>query len=302
MLDTTALNIFVRIADLGSLSAAARALGMPKSSVSRALGRLEEEAGASLMERTPQNVRLTDAGWLLLRHARRIIDDVIEAENALGGLIGTPAGDLTVSATTTFAAGPLAAMLPGFMESYPDVRVRLMLVTTPVDLLAEDVDISIRMGPLPDSSLIARRIATVPRWLCVSPAYLDAHPPIAALTDLKSHRLLYSHGGRQQLFARDANGETEEVTVVPALAAVEPVVLHNLTLGGAGIAMLPWVYVRDGVERGDLLRVLPDLDFGSVEIHTLYPSHRSLSAKVRVFLDALIAHFSQSGPDAFISP
>lgn len=231
MLDTSNLHIFVRIVDAGSLSAAARSLGMPKSSVSRALGRLEEDAGAALLERTPQNRRLTDAGRLLLRHARRILDYVIEAENALGGLIGQPVGDLTVLATTTFAAGPLAAMLPAFMESYPEVRLRLMLVTTPVDLLAEDVDVSIRMGPLPDSALIARRIATVPRWLCASPAYLNARPPVATLADLKSHRILYSHEGHQHLSALDANGKPAEITVVPALAALEPVVLHNLTLG-----------------------------------------------------------------------
>ncbi len=301
MMDTSNLNVFVRIVDAGSLSAAARSLGMPKSSVSRALRRLENEAGAALMERTPQNLRLTDAGRLLIRHARRILDDVVDAQNALGGLIGNPTGDLVIAAPTTFAAGPLAAMLPAFMQSYPTVCVRLVLTTRVVDLVAEDVDVSIRMEALPDSSLIARRIARVPQWLCASPAYLEAHPTMSDLGDLKDHRILHSHDGQLQISARDENGEPVEVSVSPVLAATEPVVLLNLTLGGAGAAVLPWVYVRASVARGDLVRLLPKTDFGSVDIHALYPSRRSPSAKVRVFLDALVAHLSGSKPEAFVA-
>lgn len=299
MLDTANLHVFVRIADSGSLSAAARSLGMPKSSVSRALSRLETAAGAALLERTPQNQRLTDAGRLLLRHARRILDDVSEAESALGGLIGLPSGDLTVSASTTFAAGPLVAMLPAFMQTYPQVRVKLLLVTRPVDLMADEVDISIRMGALPDSALIARRVATVPMWLCASPGYLADRPSVSDLADLGGHGILSADNGRQRLTAHDARGKPVEVIVEPALAAREPVVLHRLALGGAGIALLPWVYVGKDVASGDLVRLLPDLDMGSVPIHALYPSHRSLSAKVRVFVDALVTQLSDGGPGAF---
>ncbi len=117
MLDLVDLRAFARIADLGGVSSAARALRMPKSSVSRSLVRLEEAVGAVLVERSTRHLRLTDAGLLLRRHARRILDDVGEAENAIGGLVGAPRGDLRISVPFTFAAGSLAPMLPAFCRS-----------------------------------------------------------------------------------------------------------------------------------------------------------------------------------------
>ena len=156
MFDLVDLRAFARIADLGSISGAARALRMPKSSVSRSLVRLEEAVGAVLVERSTRHLRLTDAGLLLKRHARRIIDDVGEAENAITGLVGAPRGDLRVSVPFTFATGPLAPMLPAFLLRYPEVRVVLSIDNRPIDLLVEEADIAIRIGPLPDSSLIAR--------------------------------------------------------------------------------------------------------------------------------------------------
>ena len=172
MLDLIDLRAFARIADLGSISATARVLRMPKSSVSRSLVRLEEAVGAVLVERSTRHLRLTDAGLLMQRHARRILDDVGEAENAIGGLVGTPRGDLRVSAPFTFAAGPLAPMLPAFLARYPDVRVLLTVDNRNVDLLAEEIDVAIRIGPLATSDLIARRLATFELWPCASPAYL----------------------------------------------------------------------------------------------------------------------------------
>lgn len=161
MLDLTDLRAFARIADLGSISGAARSLRMPKSSVSRSLVRLEEAVGAALVERSTRHLRLTDAGLLLQRHARRILDDVGEAENALGGLVGQPRGLLRVSAPFTFAAGPLALILPGFLERFPEVQISLTIDNRMVDLLTEDYDVAIRIGPLADSDLIARRLTTL---------------------------------------------------------------------------------------------------------------------------------------------
>ena len=148
MLDLIDLRAFARIADQGSLSSAARALHMPKSSVSRSLVRLEESVGAVLVERTTRQLRLTDAGLLLQRHARRILDDVGEAENAIGGLIGAPRGDLRISAPFTFAAGPLAPMLPAFMARYPEVRILLTVDTRNVDLINEAIDVVISLARL----------------------------------------------------------------------------------------------------------------------------------------------------------
>ena len=239
MLNLNDLSAFARIAELGSISAASRSLAMPKSSVSRSLMRLEETLGAVLVERSTRHLRLTDAGMLLKQHARRILDDVAEAENRLSGLVGKPAGDLHVSAPFTFATGPLARMLPGFMAQYPQVRIVLGVENRPVDIQMEQVDVAIRIGPLQDSSLVARRITSFQLWPCASPAYLDSHPRIIEPGDLRAHQLI-AHADRRETWRFRGKGGTVQTfefdtrTVIP-----EPDVLKTLLISGVGIALLP---------------------------------------------------------------
>jgi DNA-binding transcriptional LysR family regulator len=294
MLDLPDLRAFVRIADLGSVSGAARSLRSPKSSVSRSLARLEEAVGALLIERSTRSMRLTDAGLLLHRHARRILDDVGEAENALGGLIGLPRGDLRVSVPFTFAAGPLAPMLPPFMQRYPDVRVVLSVDNRPVDLVAEAFDIAIRIGPLRDSELIARRLAHFALWPCASPAYLAERGTPQVPSDLRGHTVISHADRRGPLRMRLPGGGVHEIELEPGPVVPEPAVVKTMLLGGAGIGWLPDFHAADALASGTLVRVLADHVADSVEANALYPSHRSLSAKVRVFIDALVAHLAGS--------
>ena len=293
MFELTDLRAFVRIADLDSISGAARSLRMPKSSVSRSLVRLETAVGAILVERSTRHLRLTDAGLLLQRHARRILDDVGEAENAIGGLVGRPSGDLRVSAPFTFAAGPLAPMLPGFVARYPEVRVVLTIDNRNVDLLTEDIDVAIRIGPLPDSELIARRIATLQLWPCASPEYLAGAAPIYAPADLLGHRLIGHFDRRERWMFRTPGGAVHDIEFDPALVVPEPDVVRTMLLAHAGVGVLPDFHAADDIAAGRLVRILPDLVGRSVEAHALYPSHRSLSAKVRVFIDVLVEHLGR---------
>ena len=288
MFDLTDLRAFARIADLGSISGAARALRMPKSSVSRALVRLESAIGAVLVERSTRHLRLTDAGLLLQRHARRILDDVGEAENAIGGLVGHPQGDLRVSAPFTYAAGPLARMLPVFLERFPEVRVLLTIDNRFVDLLGEEFDLAIRIGPLPDSELIARRLTTFALWPCASPDYLAGRKPICAPGDLVHHTTIAHRAIRETWQFRSPQGRSSDVEVVALAVVPEPDALRTMLLAGAGIGVLPDFHAADAIAAGTLVRILPDHEHRSVDVHALYPSHRSLSAKVRVFIDALV--------------
>jgi len=294
MFDLADLRAFARIADLGSLSAAARALGMPKSSASRSLARLEAAAGAALIERSTRHLRLTDAGRLLQRHARRILDDVGEAENALTGLIGVPRGTLRVSVGFTFAVGPLAPMLPEFLTRYPEVRVALSIDNRNIDLLAEEFDVAIRIGPLRDSDLIARRLTTVALWTCASPAYLTARGTPATVDDLRLHELIARVDRKATWRFRAPGGVLHEIEVVPGTVIPEPAVLRTVLVGGAGIGRLPNFYAADAIADGTLIRLLPEYQDDSVDVHALYPSHRSLSAKVRVFIDALAEQLNQT--------
>ena len=293
MLDLIDLRVFARIADLGGISSAARALRMPKSSVSRSLARLEEAIGAVLVERSTLHLRLTDAGLLLRRHANRILDDIGEAENAIGGLVGAPRGDLSISAPFTFAAGPLAPMLPAFLARYPDVRVILTVDNRNIDLLTEEIDVVIRIGPLANSELIARRLATFELWPCASPAYLSGRGMPTKPGDLASHAIVAHSDIQRALRFVGRSGAVTEVELRSVAVVPEPAVVRTMLLGGAGVGWLPDFHAIDAIADGSLIRLLPDWSSGAVEAHALYPSHRSLSAKVRVVIDALIDHLGR---------
>ncbi len=251
--------------------------------------------GALLIERSTRHLRLTDSGLLIQRHARRILDDVGEAENALGALIGAPRGDLRISAPFTFANGPLVPMLSVFMAQYPEVRVILTIDNRNVDLLTEEINVVIRIGPLADSEQIARRLATVELWPCASPAYLAKHSAPEKPEDLSGHSIL-AHSDREKLWRfTNASGIVRDVALDSVAIIPEPAVVYTMLLAGAGVGWLPDFHARDVIDQGSLVRILTDWSSPSVEVHALYPNHRSLSAKVRVFIDALSAHIAGSG-------
>lgn len=289
MMELTDLRVFVRVADLGGVSGAARALGAPKSSVSRSVARLEATLGAILFERGTHALRLTEAGRLFLPYARRVLNDVEEAGTALDGLIGRPRGTLRVNAAVTFAIGVIGPMLPDFIRRYPEVRIVLDAENRVVDLAREDFDVVVRIGALPDSDLIARRLGRIELWPCASPAYIARHGMPKTPEALADHVLL-GWGDRADRWTFVDGGGTVRTVEVPAGTVVpEPAALQPLLAGGVGIGRLPDFLARPLVERGDLTRILPDHATEVVDAHAVYPAHRSLSAKVRVFVDALVA-------------
>jgi DNA-binding transcriptional LysR family regulator len=279
------VRVFAHIAELKGISATARSLGLPKSSVSRALARMEAAAGSVLVERSTRHVRLTDAGVLLHTHAMRILDDIAEAETALEGLAGEPRGRLRVNATHAFGIGVIAPMLPDFLARFSRVQVALDADDRPIDITAKDTDLAIRIGPMTDSGLIARRLPSVDLWLCASPAYLSAHGTPRTVAELAAHSLVDRQDRIDWRFG-DAGAIDAEPRIIIPDASAQKVVVE----GGAGIGHLPDYLVRPAVASGHLIRVLPEIIAASIEIHALYPSQRSLSAKVRVFIDALTEH------------
>ncbi|XXY50958.1 LysR family transcriptional regulator [Sorangium sp. So ce269] len=295
MLHFADLRAFARVADLQSVSAAARSLRAPKSSVSRSLARLEAAVGAALVERSSRRLRLTDAGALLRSHALRILGDVEEAEAALGNLAASPRGTLRVSAPFAFAAAQLGPMLPDFMALHPQVRVVLDVDNRHVDLLAREVDVAIRFGPLADSELVARRLPSVAIWLCASPSYLAARGSPGRVADLAHHDLVARVDGRQTWAFETPGAGREQVSLTARLVVPDPMIALAMLERGAGIGQLPAFVATDALARGSLVRVLPDAAMPLVDAHALYPSHRGLSAKVRVFVDALVAHLASLG-------
>lgn len=287
------IRAFARIADLGSVSAAARLLDLPKSTISRSLARLELAVGAMLIDRSTRHLRLSDAGVLFRPYAMRILADVDEAGTALDNFAGTPRGTLHVSAPFTFVVAILSPMLPSFLASYPEVRVVLDVENRVINMPLEAADLVIRAaGELPDSDLIARHLLTTKAWTCASPGYLARCGVPASIADLSRHALIAYSDLPATWSYRTPDGALEQIEFRPANAISDSAALKPVLVGGAGIGRLPDFIARDAVARGDLVRLFPKAEGDVFGVHALYTSHRSLSAKVRVFIDALIEYIA----------
>lgn len=293
MIEISDLRAFVRIAELRGISASARALGAPKSTVSRSLMRLEEGLGIALVERSTRTLRVTDAGRLFQTHALRILAEVDEAEAAVGNLSGAPSGILRINAPHAVLQGVLAEMLPSFLARYPGVNVVLEAESPRLAPAAMEVDIMIRVGPLADSAMVARRLTTVELWTCASPAYLAARGAPSRVADLAAHDVIGLVERGMHWSFHDPDGRPEDVELYPRAVVPDVAVTRVVLAGGAGIGQLPDFMVRDAIERGELVRVLSDMRPATSDLYVLYPSHHGLAAKVRVFIDALVVRAAQ---------
>jgi len=297
MLDLTDVRIFIQAVDAGGLSAAARLRAMPKSTISRALVRLEGKLGVVLLERSTRGLRLSDAGQLFLPHARRLLDSAEEAQLAVDGLAGQPQGVLRVNAAFTFALGVVAPMLPSFLARYPDVSVVLDSDSRIIDLARGDADVAIRLGALADSDLMVRRLGVIELWPCASAAYLDGRDVPATVAELETHRLIACRAGETSWKFRTDDGAEEHCAVAPGTAIAEPAVLQAVVLGGAGVGRLPDFLARPHLQSGHLVRLLPGWHSDGIPVNALYARNRSISSKVRLFIDALQEHM-RVVPDA----
>lgn len=287
------IRAFARIADLGSVSAAARSLNLPKSTISRALARLELAVGAMLVDRSTRHLRPSEAGVLFRPYAMRILTDVDEAGTALDNFAGAPRGTLRVSAPFTFVVAILSPMLPSFLARYPEVRIVVDVENRVIDLPLVPVDLVIRAsGALPDSDLIARHLLTTEAWTCASPGYLAERGVPSDIAELDLHALIAYSDQPTTWSYRTPDGAIQQIEFRPANVVSDSVALIPMLAGGAGIGRLPDFIARDAVARGTLVRLFPEAEGDVFAVHALYTSHRSLSAKVRVFIDALIEHLA----------
>ena len=292
MKDLNDLRVFERVALLGSFSGAAKVLGMPKSSVSRSIGRLEAELGTRLFQRNTRDVVLTAPGTALLERCAAILDRVVETMDYFNGLGDAPRGRLRVTAGMGFGVNVLAGLIPGFLQAHPQVDVWLDLSTHHADLIAAQVDVAVRLGPMADSRLVARKLGAMQRFLCASPAYLERHPAPAEPADLAGHAVVEMPGvdGRPRAWTLTRNGDTRTVELQPRVEVNEALAIHRLVLNGAGIGCVSGYLCAPDFEAGRLVRLLPGWTLPAVEVNAVFPSSRSLSPLVRAFVDYLAAH------------
>jgi len=286
--DLKDLRIFVKVAERGSLSGAAAALRLPKSTASRALARLEEQAGAPLLRRNGRGVVLSETGTLLQRHALRILTEVEQAEAAVSRVRGAPRGLLRVSAPFTFGRAFVAPLLPEFLARQPEIRVELELSAGGIVAPGAHVDVAVRIGPLDDSSLRARKLGHVELRLCASPGYLAARPAPERPEDLAHHDLLDWAGADAHDWTLAGPERTVRVRVTPRLAVNDASVLRTAVLAGTGLAWLPGFLCHADLAAGRLQRVLPAWERDRPDLFALFPGGRAESPKVRAFVDFLV--------------
>lgn len=287
MLDLNDLRIFERVAALRSFSAASRALGIPKSSVSRGVQRLEAELCARLFQRTTREVVATEAGTVLHRRCEELLAKIESTVECITSLAGTPRGTLRISAG--IGAGPniLADLLPTFTRRYPDVVISVDLSSRQEDLIREGIDVAIRMGPMPDSRLIATKLGELRAYLCAAPDYLARRGMPATLEDLANHNLIGMPGvdGRPRSWIFSRAGETVKIEQTPRICVNCAVTIHRLVLNGAGISNVAGYLSGPAFEAGTLVRLFPEWKTPPVEVHAVFPSTRELSPAVRAFVE-----------------
>jgi DNA-binding transcriptional LysR family regulator len=283
-LDDVAL--FVRVVDEGSFTRAARSVGVPTSTVSRTLTRLEEALGTRLLQRGSRKITLTEAGTVLLTEARAPLVAVREALVAASEEQRQPRGVLRLTAVADLS--PLVATLvTTFTTRFPEVSVDAMLTSRTVDLVAEGVDVAIRAAKeLRDSSMVARRIADLQAWLVASPDYLKRRGTPVAPDDLRDHDcvLFRARGGRARWPLR-RDGTKVTVDVRGRVAGDDFGFVHGAVAEGAGIGLCPAFLCSDDVDDKILVRVLPTWTAGSGSLYLMYPGGKHLPSKVAAFRD-----------------
>lgn len=279
------LRAFVRCAELGALSAAARAERLPKATLSRKLRELEAGLGVALLVRSSRGLGLTDEGRDLLGRARRILDEVDAAAAAMRPSAAGPSGVVRLTAPYTFGLTFVAPLLPAFLAAYPAVDVQVELTSRNVDLVAEGYDLAVRIGaPPPDT--VARRLMGNPLGLCASPDYLARHGTPDGPAALLAHRLLLIGSPRARAALRLSRGrESVLVDATPKLLSSDPAVILRASQAGVGIGQIPLILARSELADGALAPVLPEWTMPEENIFLIHPAGRKPPPRVRAFAE-----------------
>jgi DNA-binding transcriptional LysR family regulator len=279
---------FVRVVEEGSFTAAAKSLGLPKSTVSRQVSSLEERLGARLLHRTTRRIHLTEAGQAYFDRCARVISELEDAEKAVTELHEAPRGTLKLTAPVTFGQMFLTDVLTDYLNQYPDVRLDLNLSDRTVDLVEEGFDLAIRIGRLADSSLVVRKLGVSRMCLCAAPAYLEKAGAPQSVAELEEKDAL--------LYTYQANGWRLKggrmVSVRGRLSTNSGEVLRGAAVRGLGIAYVPSFYVGADLAAGRLISLLEDQIEQGSGVFAVYPPKHQPPAKVRAFVDLAVERFA----------
>lgn len=291
MLDLNDLAIFVRVAEAGSFSEAARRLGMPVSTVSRRLAELEARLGVRLLERSTRRLRLTEIGLGVLSQCQRGLEAFEDAELLISDHRTEVRGRLRISAPPSLTDSHIAPLCLDFRKTYPDVELSVMITDRQIDLIADGIDIALRAGSQPDSALITRPLLRYRHLLVATPGYLSAHGEPKAPDDLQRHALAAFSGTAGDLrWQLEKGSENCRIHLRPMIAANDFTLPLQATLRGEAIAEVPAIACLEQLRSGVLLEVMRPWQFRSKELSILHLSRSNMSRVVRVFVDFCVDH------------
>jgi LysR family transcriptional activator of dmlA len=284
------LEFFSALAACGSLAAAGRRLGITTAAVSRRLSLMEARLGLALVARTTRRMSLTPEGELYLERARRILDDLDEMTQILGGARSSPKGLLRVNATPGFGRHRVAAIVSRFVARYPQVEVQLQLTVDPPSLAENAFDVCVWIGEPPDARVVARRLAGNQRVLCAAPAYLEAHGAPKTAQELARHSCIVIRQGSEaygvwRLLRQ--KGKAESVKIRGPLITNDGEVAVRWALDGHGILLRATWDVGPHLRHGRLVQILPQYQTPGADIYAVYPQRHQMSARIRAFVDFL---------------
>ncbi|WP_051559784.1 LysR family transcriptional regulator [Marinobacterium jannaschii] len=293
----TEMQVFIEAAKCQGFSAAGRQLDLSPSAVSKLVSRLESRLAVRLFNRTTRTLSLTEAGRVFYNRCVIILADLEDAEACLTDFGQVPQGLLRINSTPGFAKHQLMPRMPEFQARYPQLEIDYQLTGQAVDLIAEGVDLAIRLGPLQDTSLVARKLGESQRLVCASPAYLEQHGIPQTPAELAQHnclRLSTSERFNQWQFT-GSNGP-EQVDATGSFISDNVDALHQFALIGGGIARLSGFMIGRDIEAGRLVALLPDYEIAPQQIHAVYPHRKHLPAKTRALVEFLLEGFTPIAP------
>lgn len=289
----TGMAVFAKVVETGTFTGAARAMGLSKGAVSKQIAKLEDRLGARLLNRTTRRSSLTEVGAAFYERCRRIVAEAEEAELAVTRLHAEPRGTLRVNLPMSFGMIHMADALPDFMAAYPEISLDVTLDDRVVNVVDEGYDVVIRITELPDSSLIARRIAPFRIATCASPAYWDAHGRPRHPDDLRGHAcLLYSYLSNLNEWRYRGPDGPFAVRVDGPMRGNNGDLLRSAAVAGRGVVRSPTFIVGCDLVEGRLEQVLAEYEDDDRGIYAVYPHNRHLSAKVRAFVDFMAKRFA----------
>ncbi|MGO3344482.1 MAG: LysR family transcriptional regulator [Marinomonas sp.] len=290
-----AMEAFIEVVRQGSFSAAAIALKVSASHISRLITQLESELGTTLLFRTTRRIRLSEAGELYYQHCRGLPEVLSSAEEAISSLNQALVGKFTLTCATTFGERYIAPLMNDFLLDHPKIELDFHLTNRSVDLIEEGYDLAIRMGSMKESNLLSRRLCNRVEYLCASREYIDQHGMPHTLAELSKHKCLIG-SNHHWLFQQE--GLRKEVKVSSQWRSNSGKALLDAVKKGMGIAQLPDYYVQEDLASGKLIALLPQYQYPYSGVWLVYPKVRQASPKLQSICDYLIQHFQESSPFA----